>query len=214
MNNPLAKKEVQIGGAIFILVCALVLGLTKWKLPALRSSLNQSNTNQAMTKSLEFPGRLPDTEITNQQARLVTNRGEVVIKLEAAQAPLTVSNFIWLAKQRFYDGMIWHRVVPKFVIQVGDPLTKSGADQSLWGRGGPGYAFPDEPVTGEYVTGTVAMANSGPNTNGSQFFIVLEDQSQLPPAYTIFGRVTSGLDVIPLIQVGDKIERLTIEPIL
>jgi cyclophilin family peptidyl-prolyl cis-trans isomerase len=101
---------------------------------------------------------------------------------------------VTLAKKGFYDGVIFHRVVPGFVIQGGDP---DGT-----GMGGPGYKFDDEPVTMGYARGTFAMANSGPNTNGSQFFICLDDLASLPPKYTIFGMVTSGLATVDAIAKG------------
>src|SRR3989344_3939168 len=121
---------------------------------------------------------------------------------EATQA---ASNFIFLADDKFYDGLTFHRVVPGFVIQGGDPLGN--------GTGGPGYRFADEPVKRKYDKGIVAMANSGPDTNGSQFFIMLEDNPGLPPNYTIFGKVTKGLDVVGKIAVGDMMETVTIAPL-
>ncbi|MDX1467896.1 MAG: peptidylprolyl isomerase [Acidimicrobiia bacterium] len=121
-------------------------------------------------------------------ATLETNRGEIVIDLDAQRSPLTVNNFVFLAKEGFYDGVIFHRVIEGFMIQGGDP---SGT-----GRGGPGYRFRDE-IEGEgtYEKGTVAMANAGPNTNGSQFFIMHTDYP-LPHNYTIFGQVSSGQEVV------------------
>ncbi len=122
-------------------------------------------------------------------ATIKTNLGDVVVQLFPKDAPLAVNNFVFLAQQGFYNGVKFHRVVKGFVIQTGDP-TGTGA-------GDPGYKFPDERVTRDYVTGTLAMANSGPNTNGSQFFITLADLSgRLPKNYTIFGTVTSGFDVV------------------
>jgi len=123
------------------------------------------------------------------QATLKTNKGDITIELFPKEAPLTVNNFVFLARQGFYDGVKFHRVVRGFVIQTGDPTGT--------GSGGPGYTFPDEPVSRDYVTGTVAMANAGPNTNGSQFFITLADLSAtLPKKYTIFGIVTDGFDTV------------------
>jgi cyclophilin family peptidyl-prolyl cis-trans isomerase len=124
------------------------------------------------------------------------------LELNPAEAPQTVNNFVTLARDGFYDGVTFHRVVPGFVIQGGDPTGT--------GRGGPGYRFNDEPVRRSYKAGTVAMANAGPNTNGSQFFICLEDQPGLPPNYTIFGDVTSGMNVVRSIRQGDVIESVTI----
>ena len=158
----------------------------------------------AMTpRPTKFPGLLPAAEISGKQVTIVTNKGTIVFELLDGEAPKTVSNFVALAKSGYFDGLTWHRVVPGFVIQGGDPLGN--------GTGGPGYKFEDEPVTLDYDAGIVAMANAGPDTNGSQFFIVLEDQPSLPKAYTIFGRVTSGMDVVRAIAVGDKMTTVTVE---
>jgi cyclophilin family peptidyl-prolyl cis-trans isomerase len=128
------------------------------------------------------------------RATIKTNYGDIQVQLFTKDVPLAVNNFVFLARQGFYNGVKFHRVVKGFVIQSGDP-TGSGA-------GGPGYKFADEKVTKDYVAGTLAMANAGPNTNGSQFFITLTDLSgKLPKNYTIFGRVTAGLDVVK--KIGD-----------
>jgi cyclophilin family peptidyl-prolyl cis-trans isomerase len=136
-------------------------------------------------------------------ATIKTNKGDIHLQLNPSEAPLTVNNFITLARDGFYDNVTFHRVVPGFVIQGGDPTGT--------GSGGPGYKFKDEPVKRKYRAGTLAMANAGPNTNGSQFFICLEDQPSLPPNYTIFGDVTSGMDVVRSIRQGDVISTITIE---
>jgi cyclophilin family peptidyl-prolyl cis-trans isomerase len=136
-------------------------------------------------------------------ATIHTNKGDIHLQLNPSEAPMTVNNFVTLARDGYYDGVTFHRVVPGFVIQGGDP-TGTGA-------GGPGYKFQDEPVKRRYRAGTLAMANAGPNTNGSQFFICLEDQPSLPPNYTIFGDTISGMDVVRSIRVGDVIQSVTIE---
>ena len=123
----------------------------------------------------------------NYTAILKTSEGNIEITLNAKETPITVNNFVSLAKKNFYDNTIFHRVIKGFMIQGGDP-TGTGA-------GGPGYQFDDEKFSGEYTRGTVAMANAGPNTNGSQFFIMQED-NQLPHNYVIFGKVVSGMDVV------------------
>ena len=120
-------------------------------------------------------------------ATIETSAGSMVADLFAADTPNTVNNFVFLAKDGFYDDVIFHRVISGFMIQGGDPTGT--------GRGGPGYRFDDEPVTRPYDRGTLAMANAGPNTNGSQFFIMHADYA-LPPNYTIFGKLTAGEDVI------------------
>jgi cyclophilin family peptidyl-prolyl cis-trans isomerase len=126
------------------------------------------------------------------KATLTTTKGPVTIELLVGDAPLTVNNFVFLAREGYYDGVPFHRVIRDFMIQTGDPTGT--------GTGGPGYRFDDEPVRRAYEPGIVAMANAGPNTNGSQFFIVLDDlRGKLPKNYTIFGRVTGGMDVVDAI---------------
>ena len=129
-------------------------------------------------------------------AVLHTNHGDITLAFDAERSPQTVNNWLFLAREGFYDGVIFHRVVPGFVIQGGDPTGT--------GRGGPGYQFRDElEGDGSYARGTLAMANAGPNTNGSQFFICLEDVG-LPHAYTIFGRVTDGMDAVDAIAAAPR----------
>lgn len=116
---------------------------------------------------------------------------------------MAASNFIYLTQNHFYDGLTFHRVEPNFVIQGGDPLGT--------GMGGPGYRFPDElGDSNTYSRGIVAMANSGPNTNGSQFFIMLADHPELPHLYTIFGKVLSGMDVVDKIAKGDVMQKVVV----
>jgi peptidyl-prolyl cis-trans isomerase B (cyclophilin B) len=137
------------------------------------------------------------------RATIATDKGAIVLDLDPQLAPKTVNNFVGLARQGFYDGLTFHRVEPGFVIQGGCP---EGT-----GRGGPGYKFDDEPVQGQYRAGSLAMANAGPNTNGSQFFVCLEDQPRLPKAYSLFGSVVDGMDVVRSIGVGDVMNSVTIE---
>jgi len=132
----------------------------------------------------------PSKEYT---ATIKTNYGDIVVQLLPKEAPLAVNNFVFLAREGFYNGVIFHRVVKGFVIQSGDPKGT--------GSGDPGYKFADEKVTRDYLPGTLAMANSGPNTNGSQFFICLATLTSLPKNYTIFGLTTSGFDVAK--QIGN-----------
>jgi peptidylprolyl isomerase/peptidyl-prolyl cis-trans isomerase B (cyclophilin B) len=163
---------------------------------------NAPATPSAKTmKTWPAPTVLPVAQRTNKEAVIQTNKGTIIFEL-LTDAPLAASNFIELAKGGFYDGLIFHRVVPNFVIQGGDPLGT--------GFGGPGYKFKDEPVSRAYDPGIVAMANSGPDTNGSQFFIMLPGNQGLPPQYTIFGKVISGMDVVSKIAVGDVMNKVTI----
>ncbi len=157
----------------------------------------------ARNKTLsQFPGVLKPEILQNKKAVLQTNKGIIQIQIDP-ESPIAASNFMILAANGFYDGLKFHRVEPGFVIQGGDPLGD--------GTGGPGYQFSDEPVTRDYLRGTVAMANSGPNTNGSQFFILLADHLELPKQYTIFGQVIAGMDVVANIQVGDIIQKAVIQ---
>lgn len=129
-----------------------------------------------------------------------TSMGDIEIEFLAAEAPLTVENFITLARNGFFDGTKFHRVIKDFMIQGGDPLSK-GDDKSLYGRGGPGYQFADEQVSVKLEKGIVAMANSGPNTNGSQFFIITADSTPwLDGKHTPFARVISGMDIVEKIE--------------
>ncbi len=148
----------------------------------------------------------PDLQIDQSKVFdvvLDTDRGQIAMTLDPKLAPTTVNHFVVQARDGFYDGLTFHRVVPEFVIQGGDP---DGT-----GRGGPGYTFADEPVRGEYTLGAVAMANAGPNTNGSQFFICIDDcRSKLQPLYNLFGYVTDGIDVAQSIQVGDRINTVSV----
>jgi cyclophilin family peptidyl-prolyl cis-trans isomerase len=123
-------------------------------------------------------------------ATIETNLGTMTAEFFPADAPVTVNNFVFLAREGYYDGVIFHRVIKGFMIQGGDPTGT--------GRGGPGYKFADEPVRRKYLRGTLAMANAGPNTNGSQFFVMHTDYA-LPPSYTIFGKLTAGEEVLDAI---------------
>lgn len=127
-------------------------------------------------------------------ATMETSMGTLVIALDPIAAPITVNNFVFLAAQHYYDGVIFHRIINGFVCQGGDPDGN--------GRGGPGYRFVDElPKPGKYQIGSLAMANAGPNTNGSQFFLISGPSGVgLPPAYSLFGQVVKGLDIVEMMQ--------------
>jgi cyclophilin family peptidyl-prolyl cis-trans isomerase len=133
------------------------------------------------------------------RATISTELGDIEVDLFTQAAPKTAQNFVDLAKKGFYDDVIFHRVIPGFVIQGGDGEfgKKASLNTGRVGTGGPGYKFEDEPVHGDYGRGALAMANSGPNTNGSQFFICTADLTgRLPKNYTLFGQVTKGLDIV------------------
>ncbi len=138
-------------------------------------------------------------------ATISTDKGDIHVDIFIEGAPKAAQNFIDLAKKGFYDGVVFHRVIPNFMVQGGDPTGT--------GRGGPGYQFADEfagnPLRHE--RGVISMANAGPGTNGSQFFITHAPQSHLDGKHTVFGRVTSGMDVVDAIRQGDVMESVTIE---
>jgi len=159
----------------------------------------QSKDSNVLPLATNAPVAKPEMIIDpskNYIARLVTSAGDIKILLDTKNTPITCNNFIYLSKKDFYDNTIFHRVIEGFMIQGGDP----NGD----GTGGPGYRFDDEDFDGEYLRGTVAMANSGPNTNGSQFFIMHEDRT-LPKNYVIFGSVIEGIDVVDKIA-SQKVE--------
>ena len=141
-------------------------------------------------------------------ATIATDKGTIEIELLATSAPKAAANFIDLARKGYFDGVVFHRLVPGFVIQGGDGEHGhlDRLDRARLGTGGPGYRFADEPFEGDYLRGTVAMANAGPNTNGSQFFICLADLSggRLPKKYTLFGQVTKGMDVVDAIAASKR----------
>jgi cyclophilin family peptidyl-prolyl cis-trans isomerase len=134
-------------------------------------------------------------------ATLHTNMGDITIELLNKQVPNTVANFTKLAEQGFYDGVKFHRVIKGFIIQGGDPLTKDDSKMAMWGTGGPGYQFADElSVSNHNDVGTISMANAGPDTNGSQFFINTAANNFLDGNHTVFGKVTAGMDVVTKIE--------------
>lgn len=155
--------------------------------------------NQEPEKKIQ----LEDLASVYTAAILKTNKGDIKLKFYSQDSPITVNNFLNLAKQGFYDGTKFHRVIKDFMIQGGDPLSKDDANKNMWGTGGPGYKFQDEFNSHKLVRGSLAMANSGPNTNGSQFFIVTKEATPwLDGKHTNFGEVVSGMEVV------DKIENL------
>ena len=136
-------------------------------------------------------------------ATIETEKGDLVLELFASDVPVTVNNFVFLAREGFYDNTTFHRVIPDFVAQGGDP-TGTGA-------GSPGYSFADEFTAHTHVTGALSMANAGPNTNGSQFFITYTPQPSLDGKHSVFGQLIEGMDVLEKIEQGDTIIRIAIE---
>ena len=150
----------------------------------------------------EPPPMLIDTN-KRYTAIIETERGNLVLELFASDVPVTVNNFVFLARDGFYDGSTFHRVIPGFMAQGGDPTGT--------GRGNPGYRFDDEFSQHAHVAGALSMANSGPNTNGSQFFITYTPQPSLDGKHSVFGQLIEGMDVLERIKPGDIIKRIIIE---
>jgi peptidyl-prolyl cis-trans isomerase B (cyclophilin B) len=209
----MTEKNLLIVALVVLVVGAGAVGLfAKFREGTSSAALPSPNTEEALfgdqnsqTKTMKqypkFPGVLPDLELQNKKAVIKTAKGNIEFEIypEASKA---ASNFIFLAKDSFYNGLTFHRVESGFVIQGGDPVGN--------GTGGPGYRFEDEPVTLNYDKGIVAMANAGPDTNGSQFFIMLENNPTLPKNYTIFGKVISGQEVVDQIARGDVMQEVII----
>jgi peptidyl-prolyl cis-trans isomerase B (cyclophilin B) len=158
-----------------------------------------------MSKQYAAPPPMAIDSDKNYTATLVTSRGEIVCDLFAKDAPNTVNNFVFLARECFYDGTSFHRVINDFMIQGGDPTGT--------GRGGPGYQFQDEVKNNprKHQVGSLSMANAGPNTNGSQFFVTHIATDWLNGKHTVFGQVRSGQDVVNAVKQGDKLEKVTIQ---
>jgi peptidyl-prolyl cis-trans isomerase B (cyclophilin B) len=156
------------------------------------------------TKQWKTPPEMKIDPKKKYFATIATDRGDIELQLSPEQAPKTVNNFVFLAREGFYDGVSFHRVIGDFMIQGGDPTGS--------GRGGPGYSFEDETRNNplKHETGVISMANAGPNTNGSQFFITHSPQPHLNGKHTVFGKVTKGMDVVNTIKQGDKMKQVTI----
>ncbi|MFA6307625.1 MAG: peptidylprolyl isomerase [Patescibacteria group bacterium] len=166
----------------------------------------------------------PANKITMEEAIIKTNKGDIKVALYYDKTPITVENFVKLAQEGFYDDIKFHRVIENFMIQTGDPQAKgeegkdfvyvpNGSALPIAGTGGPGYTFQDEfhPNLRHNITGTLSMANSGPNTNGSQFFITHVPTPWLDDKHTVFGRVLEGQDVVNSIVQGDYIKKIVIK---
>ncbi len=226
MNEPSPKLIWASLGIIVIVGILIFLGVTQTQkatqpesLPIITEPLPETSlpTNNAEEKTAT-------QQKTMQTATLTTNLGEIVIKLDNENTPNTVNNFTKLANEGFYNGTKFHRVIAGFMIQGGDPLSKQPfSAANRWGTGGPGYQFDDEiKPTNNNLRGTISMANAGPNTNGSQFFINVADNTFLNPKHTVFGTVIKGMDVVdtivntqtnqndqPLVDIA--IEKITLE---
>lgn len=192
-----------------IIIVAIALGLLYFGDP--KNSIKKPSKNTQNTNMENTENKIADENITNTVV-FKTTKGDITIGLFGKDAPKTVENFLKLAKDGTYAGTRFHRVIKDFMIQGGDPLSKDDSKASMWGTGGPGYKFEDEINKNKLVRGTLAMANSGPNTNGSQFFIVTTSATPwLDGKHTAFGKVISGMEVVDAIETtktlsGDRPE--------
>ena len=206
-SSPTMKNIIYL--AVFV---AIIIGIFAF-VPQNKSTDTATNTTSPIkeTKTMTTD---PTTfeKISATSAVIKTDKGDISLELYPNDAPKTVMNFVTLAKNGYYDNLTFHRVEPDFVIQGGDPSGNGSGGVSIYGAN-----FEDElnpnPTSYKtgYLEGVLAMANAGPNTNGSQFFIMLANNTSLPKNYTIFGKVTSGLDVVHKIAVGDKISGITVQ---
>jgi cyclophilin family peptidyl-prolyl cis-trans isomerase len=213
------KNSIIVAGAVIAIAIAVVWLMNygngqpqtlpeetagKDDIASAAESQKSAENNNAPAGNNQMSSAVPQNDPNYNKlmnATMKTSLGEIKIELYGDKTPITAGNFAKLAEAGFYNGIKFHRVIKGFMIQGGDPLTKDNAQKELWGTGGPGYKFADEKFEGEYTRGTLAMANSGPNTNGSQFFIMHADYP-LPSQYVIFGKVAAGMDVV------DKIAEL------
>ena len=163
----------------------------------------EEKEEEPVRKTYSAPPQMMIDASRQYTATIETEKGNLVLELFAADVPITVNNFVFLAREGFYDNITFHRVIPDFMAQAGDPTGT--------GTGGPGYTFADEFTKHTHVTGALSMANSGPATNGSQFFITYAPQHHLDGKHSVFGQLVEGTDVLKKIVQGDKIIRITIE---
>lgn len=201
------KLHGIIIGIIVIVLAVFLLGNFERSNPDTETSLEAQ-----VVESLELTQKESLTINTDDQLdsmqnvttiSMTTSMGDITFELWPDLAPKTVENFITLAKDGFYDGTRFHRVIPGFMIQAGDPNSNDVTKKDLWGRGGPGYQFEDE-IHGQNknAIGTISMANAGPSTNGSQFFINVADNNFLDDKHTVFGRVVQGMDIVTAISIA------------
>ncbi len=189
------KNEQILALVVIIFFLGFVLFLLMPKKQSGKQTSQQKSSSSSSRAAQRTATAVPNQSMQIDEEKtytavLKTDKGDITVELNAKQTPVTVNNFVTLSRKGFYDNTVFHRTVKDFMIQGGDPKGD--------GTGGPGYRFDDEPFEGEYTRGTVAMANAGPDTNGSQFFIMHKDVP-LPKDYVIFGKVTEGLDVVDTI---------------
>ena len=184
----------RTAGSILVLVALLLI-----------SCATGPSESALVKKLMSYSAPPPMTIDTSKQytATIETGKGNIVLELFASDVPVTVNNFVFLTREGFYDGTTFHRVIPDFMAQGGDPTGT--------GTGGPGYTFADEFSEHTHIVGALSMANAGPNTNGCQFFVTYTPQHQLDGKHSVFGQLIEGMDVLKKIEPGDTIIRITIE---
>lgn len=172
---------------LFFIIIAVLAGMYATAPSTPSTAPDTNSTNAPMPTADPKAPKIEIDKTKTYQAVLKTSEGDITVDLNAASTPITVNNFVTLARKNFYNKTVFHRTIKDFMIQGGDPKGD--------GTGGPGYKFADEPFEGEYTRGVIAMANAGPNTNGSQFFIMHKDYD-LPKNYVIFGKVSKGIEIV------------------
>ena len=224
------------GQIIFSVFAVVVLGVLVYMASTRERGVSVDSYDDSMVQTEpELGNAMPDTLPINEQetmaditpinetvqVTMTTSLGVIELELDGSVAPKTVGNFVQLANAGFYNGTTFHRVIPDFMIQGGDPLSKDPSARAVHGTGDPGYKFEDEFNSSKVVRGVIAMANSGPNTNGSQFFIVTgEAFPHLDGRHTVFGKVTSGMDVVdaisavPADQADNPLEPVVVESVV
>lgn len=226
LKLPILPAVVLIFGALVVAGCSHEPGTDPISLRDSNFSINQAQVSPNPNSPSPTPSASPLSQIPNKQessmktitdfepieakeVTLKTSKGDITFELYRELAPLTTLNFLNLVKSGFYDGMVFHRVIADFMAQVGDPLTKDPSKKALWGTGDPGYKIADEFGAGlsHDTEGIVSMANAGPNTGGSQFFITYAPTTWLDGKHAIFGKVTKGMDVLRQITIGDTITK-------
>jgi len=190
-----------------LILCTFLLSFIMLLTSCGGQDVNKKTTNEVNTssgaKTYSNPPEMNLFTAYKYTAVMETNKGTMVFELFARDVPRTVNNFVFLSREGFYDNTIFHRVIADFMAQGGDPTGT--------GTGGPGYRFADEITNHTHVTGTLSMANAGPNTNGSQFFICFAPQPHLDGKHTVFGQLIEGIDVLNQIVQGDKVIHITIK---
>jgi len=198
----LAGKNLFREAIAVMLIAALILTVSCRSSSSNNSPLPTRTTMSSTKKTYTSPPPMIIDTSKQYTAVIEINKGKLVLELFAKDVPKTVNNFVFLARDGFYDGVTFHRVIPDFMAQGGDPTGT--------GSGDPGYKFADEFTSHKHVTGAVSMANAGPNTNGSQFFITYAPQPHLDGKHSVFGQLTEGMDVLQKLVNGDVMQKVTI----